>query len=219
MPSPRKAVPIADVAPPGKSEPSATSKSVLITNRPLISDPMMTKNIEAPEPTTPEPAVTEPVATPAVADKGNLQPVHQLVIKPPTDDERAARDAAISKTSSEKPAPPVLQDVVAAPEKPAAVLEQTPDVSDDLSLPLNPDAEEVQAEDAEAERQAALDKLVESQKYFLPVDAVELRRAHQFIVYGLLLIIVLGFVLTDLALDAGLLHLNGISALTNFFSN
>lgn len=219
MPSPRKAVPIADVAPPGKSEPSATSKSVLITNRPLISDPMMTKNTEAPEPAAPEPAVTEPVATPAVTDKGNLQPVHQLVIKPPTDDERAARDAAISKTSSEKPAPPVLQDVVAAPEKPAAVPGQTPDVSDDLSLPLNPDAEEVQAEDAEAERQAALDKLVESQKYFLPVDAVELRRAHQFLVYGLLLIIVLGFVLTDLALDAGLLHLNGISAPTNFFSN
>lgn len=230
MPSPKKAVPISDVARPGKSEPSATSKSVLITNRPLMNDPMMSKVAdesstekdtapEASEGPTPEPVTAEPAAAPVATEKGNLQPVHQLVIKPPTDDERAARSAALGETIPEKPTPPVLQDVVAPPEKPTADPASPSTVTDDLSIPLNPDAEEVQAEDAEAERQAALDKLVESEKYFLPVDAVELRRAHQFIVYGLLLIIVLGFVLTDLALDAGLLHLNGITAPTNFFSN
>ena len=37
----KTAKPIADVSHPGKSAPSSTSKPVIVTNRPILKDPMM----------------------------------------------------------------------------------------------------------------------------------------------------------------------------------
>ena len=196
---------IDDFASQTDSPPSENAGSIIITKRPLMSDPMMTapNDGSAPKPTTPSDNAAKP------ADAGPLSVTHQLVITPPT--------------RSEPPQPAVAEapKPVAEPESnvPATTSELT-DVSVTTVEPkpeaLNQEAAEAQAEDVLAKRQAEIAALVESQQYFLPVDGVELKRARYFVALGGLLIVGLALIWADLTLDAGLLSVEGVPHTTFF---
>ena len=71
----------------------------------------------------------------------------------------------------------------------------------------------------ETKRQAAIDKLTDNKKYYLPINAVEKRRSRRFVILGIILSLLLILAWADIALDSGLIHINGIKPLTHFFSN
>lgn len=84
--------------------------------------------------------------------------------------------------------------------------------------PTDPDAK-TETEKAKQEADAALQKLIESKKYFLPINALEKRRSKQFVALGIFLSLILIIAWADIALDAGLLHINNIKPITHFFSS
>jgi hypothetical protein len=156
---------IIDVTHADKAAPSGNSKSVIVSNRPLLQDPMVVAEEEKPAKSTAK-LKLEP---PAVEDKPEATP--------------------------EAPA-----------EKPPAPPEEK--------------TQQLQAEnDTQVKQQTHIDELAESKKYYLPIDTIENRRSRRFVGLGILLSLVLIVAWADIALDAGIIKLNGIKPATHFFSN
>lgn len=185
---------------------------------------------------TPEPD-TAPVLTPT--KRVVLQP---LADSPKTD--TAKPEPAVSETDSEAPvetdaveskadeasAPEPEAETPAEPEadakpEPAPEAEPAKESPDVIATDAKVGTKEVQTEaeaaaeaDAEAERQAKLQEMVDNKTYYLPITTSETRKARQFVAVGVLLSIVLIAAWLDIALDAGLIHLGNLHALTHFFS-
>lgn len=73
--------------------------------------------------------------------------------------------------------------------------------------------------EASAKIQDELDTLVDQKAYFLPINTVERRRSKQVAIVGLLVILVLGMLLVDIAMDAGFVTIPGLKPLTHLFTN
>ena len=222
------AQPINDVAKPNDTPPAENSKSVIITKRPLMRDPMMAALAsDVPVDPSAEPSDTETSPAPEPVKAGPLSVTHQLVITPPSHDEPTAPAVIGTPTVAQpisdviKPAEEVATSLPDTEPIPAAA-EAAPETAAvagpaDVKLdPLNQEAAEAQAQDEAAKRKAELTALVISQTYFLPVDGVELKRARYFTVLGVLLIVGLALAWADAALDAGLVAVNGVPH-TSFF--
>ncbi len=255
---------IIDVEQPDKSPPSGNSKSVIVSNRPLLKDPMMLeskpeidgqppvadddKSSKEPEaklsdaPTIgsltatapllkteedddqPEPAKTpetkpdseKPVETaapppePAEADPAEAAPEPPVAKPDKPEIKPAAADKAEKPEKADKPEPP--EPDKPEPEKPGSSGEESP-----KSTPDNTRQAEIEAAE-QAKHQAGIDKLADSKKYFLPINAVEKRRSKRFVALGILLSLLLAAAWVNIALDAGLIELNGLKPLTHFFS-
>ncbi|MDL2341857.1 MAG: hypothetical protein QFB87_02135 [Patescibacteria group bacterium] len=194
------AKPIVDVTHPNDSLPAANSKSVIITSRPLMRDPMI-----AP-PATSETAAASgaPAAKPGLASVS-----HERTIAPPSS------SAAVTEA---KPADDVTPPTDASPEpavapatEPAATNVTTEEAdAENTDTTVNPDAVEAQEVDEDLERQAAIQKLVDSQAYFLPVNNLELKRTRLLTALGVIVILLLGVAWTDMALDAGLVKVANV---------
>lgn len=248
---------IVDVAHPGKSAPSATSKPVIVSNRPLIKDPMVNANETAPEakseaaatapgapplakahralvvqpistgseapeaavsPAETGPAVTEPAAKAEPTTAPTLAPKAAAGVAPipeepaPTEPKQAAEPATEAKPQpAAAPASPVATYATPPPASGSTAPRKT-----DIKVPDNdPD----HTAKLQAEQHAKLEKLIESQRYYLPIDSVEKRRAKRFVLLGLVLSILLILAWVDIALDAGLIHIDGLRPVTHLFSN
>ena len=175
--------PISDVAEPGKSAATATSKPVLVSNRPLIKDPMVVED-DANDDAKQSPAIT----------KGSSKKIQPL-------------------DSSPKP----LDDEESVPVEPPSEAEKETETEEQLKPKKLEDNEAAEAA-RQAERDANLQKIVEAKTYYLPINTVEKRKTKRFVVLGILLSILLIIVWLDVALDAGLIQIDGISPLTHFFS-
>ncbi len=70
----------------------------------------------------------------------------------------------------------------------------------------------------EAARQAEVEKVVASKQYFLPIKNPAQKRGTRTAVLVLILVFLLALVWLDVILDAGLVHINGVHALTHFFA-
>jgi cobalamin biosynthesis protein CobT len=73
--------------------------------------------------------------------------------------------------------------------------------------------------EAEAKKLEAINALVESREYILPINAVERHRSKVMTGLGLVLILALGALLADLLLDVGFIRLGGVHSLTHFFNS
>ena len=201
------AVPISDVAPPNASAPSPSSKSIIIPSRPLMRDPMMTPPAE----TAPEaPQESAQTSAPAVVQTAPvaLTMSHERVILPPSSS--TTKPATVIPMTDVTP-PPTAEsnkDVETEPKASSAAVAE----------PMNLEAVEAKQEDIEDERRAAIDALVTSEKYFLPVDGVELKKARYTAFFGILLIIVLAVAWADAAIDAGLVPAHNVPH-THFFAS
>lgn len=195
-----KAGPIADVAHPDKSVPADNSRSLVI-NRPILQDPMMTTGAEKVPKSADKPSVTNKKASRAVT----IQPL----------------SGSVEPSSKTEPkAPPV--------PSPSGETEtgETPKLSESKADESSPAAEanaklvDEEAERAkQAEHEAAIQKTIDSKKYFLPIKTVEQRKSARFVALGVLLALLLIVAWADIALDAGLIQINGVKPVTHFFSN
>ena len=239
-----------DVSRPGKSAPSSSSKPIIVTNRPLLQDPMMSKDEPKAEPADqPTKQNSKITIQPITVTSSDEDSDTQLSVKttvptaPPADEVKQAepaeepkpsetaleQDAAEAPKPEEKPAdavPPSPEQPTEPPfEKPSDVpAEQPTETEDDdqAKAPATPEEEDAAAKKAQEEaaaHDAAIQKLVESEQYYLSINSVESRKTKRFILLGFVLIVLLGAVWVDVALDAGLLHIDGVKAVTHLFTN
>ncbi|HXE10077.1 MAG TPA: hypothetical protein VN554_01490, partial [Verrucomicrobiae bacterium] len=156
-------------------------------------------------------------------------------LTPPDEDATASDDSGGEPAKKAPPDPP-------AEERPAE--QEKADKADDTTAaePEKPDEDEGNTADegvpdkagaakkakkagadaeaaAQAEQDIKLHKLVESKKYFLPINAVEQRRSARVALAGALLALILAVAWVDVALDAGLIHLGNVKPVTHLFSN
>jgi len=218
---PAKAAPIVDVAHPGKTAPPANSKSVIIRSGPILKDPMVVDEITESEDVsdkgadTDKPALRSPTAPLLPSEKpAEATEITDLVpaVKP---DKPSPAD---SSDKAAKPDPPA--ESTATKAKPAKTAES--DTTDDESAPAKDtkDAKAIEAAAAEeAKHQDAIDKLAESKQYYLSINTVEKRRSRRFVALGIILSLLLILAWADIALDAGIIHVNGVKPVTHFFSN
>lgn len=211
--------PIIDVAHPGKSAPSQTSKPVIITNRTILKDPMMVETSDD-KPSEKSVKSTAPTLTPAAAKAALDEPTEAPV------QAEAPAESAPEPAPKPKPVPEPEPEAKAKPEpekpekaeEPEAPAEETP-VEAENTGPVEDAAAAEAAEKAAAEHDATVQKLVDSKQYYLPINSVEKRRSRRFVLLGVLVAILLALAWVDIALDAGLLHINNVQPLTHFFSN
>lgn len=199
--------PIADVAHPNKSAPSSNSKSVIITHGPRIQDPMV--NAIPPRP------LTAPLISSTDTGKTELK-IPEPVVAEETDKAETKLVPTRHTKLPLKPLPVVEdKEIVSEPEE-ATPEESAPDdmPTKDITEEVNNDA--IDGEKAKAE--AALQKLVESKQYFLPINTLEKRRSRQFVVISIILSLVMIIAWFDIALDAGLITIDGVKPLTHLFT-
>jgi hypothetical protein len=216
---------IVDVARPGTTPPAENSKSVIITHHPTMrpptdeadksdesnqSAPVVSHsghNVLQPLPTSPQPEKPEE-PQPAPEAAAEAAPEVEFETDTEADDEPPKPEPA---TLDDKPN---LSDMAAKP--PASASAGT-----DAQIGIKQDQSEADlaaADDAEAKRQAELQVMIETKKFYLPINTAETQRTKEFIAAGILLSIVLGAFWIDIALDAGLVHLGGLKAITHFFN-
>lgn len=217
-----------DVEPAAGSVPSPTSSRVKIMP---LSDPETLKqaaatnngDLAASKPADPSDAETQPEAeasagtgiqTPgpdkpveaAAAEKNDGEAAEPASQSPAEDTTKEDSDQALTGSDSK---PPV-----------DSASEQDDDGSDDTEQATGEgkdiSKEEEEAARKEAEREEELRKLVESRKYYLPIDEVEKR--HRMYAWSTLLVLLLGLLWLDIVLDAGIMKIGDIKAPTHFFS-
>lgn len=198
---------IIDVAHPGQSAPATTAKPVIVTNRPILKDPMVVS-----KPEDDQPAAAAPPAA-KTSTKPKLQPLTTEEEQKLTAPAPEAETAAPTETTAEAPAS-ATEEKDKSSEKPAPVTKTELREGDVIKDPAK---DEDAADQAAAEHAAAIQKLVDSKKYFLPINSVEKRRTKRIIILGLLLSVLLLLAWVDIALDAGLISIDGVNALTDFF--
>ncbi len=258
---------ISDVAQPGKSAPSETSKPVLVSNRPILKDPMVVdqtagaddtsdklltktadKELEVPgaPPLTADAATADQTSTaaptPIKVKKDTKTSTAQTLPAATKPDEKveALTDAATPETPAEntdtaeptkpEPEPATDTDKTTVEKQTAdeastiteadATASNEADTADASDKPVKQTDEEVDAEVAkQAKHDAAIQKLVDSKQYSLPINAVEKRRSKRFVLLGILLSLLLALTWADIALDAGIIQFHSVKPLTHFFSN
>lgn len=197
---------VTDVAHPNTSTPSDTSKPI-ITHRPMIKDPMMVDGKAQPE--------TEPEE-----EKLPIKKTGEAKLKPLDDTApQAAPDDGADNDEAEKPEKP---EEAGADSSDSA--EETKDAEDDAGSDKAGKTGKTGTEpktkpETEPEEDPKIRKLIESKKYFLPLNAVEHRRSARFAAVGVILALVLAAAWVNVALDAGLIHIDGIKPVTHLFSN
>lgn len=264
----KKSKQVMDVSHPGKTPAAPNSKEVLITNRPILKDPMVVVEEDTAEENgkKPSPAIEnvtiKPLSAPALTDNsadkakaGKTELAAGLdaplpvkfendtkAIQPAAEDKAKPEAAAESSHEpSEKPVPAdtaaggaeeVAEEVPApkaagivtedsiAEDQPSAAADAPPatdSIVDDKQR--DPAAAAIDAEAREqAKHEAEVQKLIDSKKYVLPIKTVEERRSRRVVIAGILVAILLTAAWINIALDAGLIHINGVRALTRFFS-
>lgn len=214
--------PIRDVAQPGTSAPDDTSKAIIV-HRPMLQDPMVAPAPAAAPKTVDEGSTAEPDAAPTAKAAPLKSPADKPQLQPPAAAPIPEGPAAQEPASS-SPGAPAEADTPDTPDVPHTP--QTPHISSDTDtgeaeIAIKPgDVAAVEAEDAAREqREAAVQQLIDSKKYVLPIKTVEQRRSRRFIMLGTLLALALALAWLNIALDAGLIQLGGLQPLTHFFSD
>lgn len=221
--------PVVDVHAPGTAAPSPTSKPVIVSNRPLLQDPMVVEKRNDQEDERPGQDLPTPDIKLSAGDKSKLRPLDDSITGESTPEETVnppkPKDAAPDSGSVASPTvSPDDQDDVPATgaetsdqltaESPAteAPNEQTVD-----GLPKDNAQKKEAAAAEQTARDAAIQKLIDGKQYALPIQTVEQRNSKRVIIMGAVLSVVLLLLWLDIALDAGILHLSGLQPVTNLF--
>lgn len=219
---PTQARKIVDVSHPGQTAPSPNSKSVIISHHPTMKDPMVNADqSSAHEPEAPAPAkVSRTVIQPLPGSSLLTKPDPEL---PPNAVQQPASASDTPPDSDDQPAQTNVQPPAEpAPEQAEAkalVATSTGTTAQLGTKDVKSDAEIASAEDAEAKRQTELEAMIEDKRYNLPINTAENQRTQQFVVGGVVIGVILVAAWVNIALDAGIIHLGGVKALTHFFSN
>lgn len=196
-----------DVAKPGKTPAEASSRPIIVTHKPMIEDPMVSKKT-APEIESDEKPSVEPESKPTteVVSHGEkiLAPLHDAGDEEP-------------KTTEEKPAEEPIETAVTA-ETEQADTETNSESADSTANDINSAAEEIDQKKAqqEAESKASKEeleiqdkvtKLIEEKKYFVKVGETHHKRQSKSagVILLFLFLVLIG---TYIAIDVGLIKTN-----------
>lgn len=213
----KKSQPISDVEKPGKTAASPTSKSIIIKTTPLIKDPMVVEETDKKA----EDDISKNVVKAGGSSKIKLQPL-ATSDTPETKDEVTTPEKPNLPDEEPKKDDPKSDEPVQS-DKPVAQGQtdsdkDQPTESKDKAL-NTPDEQDAAEASRKAEHDANLQKIVDSKTYYLPINAVEKRKTKRFVLLGIALSIFLILVWINVALDAGLIQIDGVSPLTSFFSS
>ena len=196
---------IADVKAPGLTTPAASSRPILVTNRPVLtSDPMIAGGSVG----------TLKPAEPVNRSTKEIKPVSEAESIVPTKASDNLEADVVDESSDTTPAE--------GDSTPEAPTEDKPIYSPARTIVNERDAEAqlvAAAEEATAEqdaRQQELEKLVEDGTYVVPINAVHRKRSLLVGLAVVSLIIVLAFVVFDVLLDADIIKLSVSIPHTNF---
>ena len=231
-----------DVAKPNKSRPSNTARPVIITNRPILQDPMVNAVPSNDEPTGAPPLViklptkiniaplsnsteltvgSEPVAAKNSADDSAVSTMPDATSPISEHLEKTRVEAAANSEAQESPATeattpdlPAKDSVELGLKSGTAPIADTPKDGAQVT-----DKDLSDQEDVANEVDENIQNLVAEKRYFLPINTQEKQRTKHFIILGVTLILLLAAIWVDIALDAGLIHLDGVKPLTHLFSN
>jgi hypothetical protein len=227
-----------DVAQPGKTPPSPNSKSVIITHGPIMKDPMVVveeaetnesdTTVEAPASEKTSTSRTAPLLEP-VSDKMAAKTEKSAKTKPtepepePEDHEKIeVKITPKTETPTPEPAPEeTVPEIETKPEEPDTEEEPATDQpkADETATPAEVDDAAKAAATEDAEKEAGVQKLIDGKQYFLPINTVEKRKSKRFVALGIVLSLLLAVAWADIALDAGLIDIQGVKPVTHFFSN
>ena len=184
-----------------------------------MKDPMMVAD---------KPSEEEKV-TVTVTSKTSLKPKLQPITAPEAKEESSPSEAEVKPAEAdEKPAIAAPEPAKEAPEAktPAEPVEPKSE-TEPATLPSSdvregdvikdPAKEADEQERVETEKAMAIQKLVDSKEFFLPINSVEKRRTKRVVAAGVVLSIALALVWLNMSLDAGLLEIPGVQPVTHFF--
>lgn len=198
-PAAKSTTPIIDVARPNESAPSATSIPVIVNNRPILRDPMMAGDSDKAD------NVNQKLAS--VSTKINIQPSSSEDIEIP-------EPKPEPEVVEPKPEPAIDEELTTE----AVDRSENSIVADNQSEHKNETDNEVIDTQEQAKHDAEIFEIVESKRYYLPINTVEKRRNKRFVAIGIFVSILLVLIWVDVALDAGLIKIGGLKALTHIFS-
>jgi hypothetical protein len=203
---------IPDVEKPGKSAPAATSKPVLVSNRPILKDPMVVEKADG----------EDGQAEAESHGKKDLSHGNPPVIQPSDEPKPDDKPSEPSAVSSEPPKTDEPETPNKSPEdEPASPKVAEPEPAGSDQTKPTTDAEKKLAAEAakRAEHEAEIQRLVDEGHYILPINTTEKRKAKRFMALGVVLAVLLVLAWLDIALDARIISLGGLHAPTHFFSN
>lgn len=186
----------------------------------MMQDPMV--NTEAVEPKAPP--STAPILSDSSKQAKESNAHEGLKLEPMSEPEETSPEPKLEQQPAPEKQPAPEQPL--APEQPPSSTEEPAEAVDTTeaeapqdqgdkgtAVETTPDA--INEEQAKAD--AELQKLIDSKKYFLPINTLENRRSQRFVAIGILLSLIMIVAWADIALDAGLISIDGVKALTNFF--
>lgn len=228
-----KSTKIDDVKRPDKVAPEATSRPLLVTNRPtLTNDPMISSpsNEDNPDgqagmPMTHTAKTIKPLdSTLEAAQKDEATPEENAGDTAAS--ERITEGQAKAEKSTELgvQAEPEPKFKLTAPVRSSTTpgLAVTADSDDESDSRRDPDAaisaEDAAAAEAKAKREEELEGLIASGKYAVPINAVSRKRSRTNSIILSLLAILLAILLLDVAVDVGIMKVPSGIPHTHFFS-
>ncbi len=201
-----------DVAKPSTTPADANSKHIIVNHGPMMHDNTLVKEDNGSDLET-----TAPAEQPGQMSASS----HGLEIKP-TEGFQPDRPADQPPEPVEPPKPEQVEASAAVPGTAASSTDDTKPAetktvrSDDKQKA--DEAEAAKAAQAAAEKAALISGLVDSGKYFLPINKVEERKSQRFVIAGIIIAIILAIVWLDVALDAGLISNTYHLPHTSFFA-
>ncbi len=189
-----------DVAKPLTTPADTTSKPVIVSQGPMVKDSSVIN--EPDSEAQPEPAI--------LSGHTVLQPLDHSLEQPAAHNPEPQPQEQSPKVESEN-------EPDTAPANDSKELTETGEAGSKSDEAAQHKLEE-EALKKQAEHEAAMNSLIESGKYFLPINAVEKRKSRHIAVAGIILSVVLALVWYDVALDAGLLSNTLHLPHTHFFA-
>lgn len=236
--SARKARKISDISAP-KAAP--TGRPIIVSN-PTVSDPMVNepqaatdsapalsthgKTIEPPkhdEPATDNTAEQDTsvgVSPSEIIEKAKAQEAATAVEPQPAALEASTEekpDIEVDNSEKEETEPETGPGDSGAANEPNADEEKNSAETNKVSADSDKAEAEARADQATAERQAKYEEMVRSEKYFVPIGAVQRRHDRYWLL--VVVLILLAIIILDLLFDAGVIKIRGFNFYTNFIDH
>jgi len=197
-----------DVIAPGKTPPASSARPIIVTNRPMIHDPMAPSQASAEAVPAAQPSRVAPLISARAAVVPDVLPALPEAKEP----HMAPADGAGQPPTSAPPAVPLS-------EVQHAVTGVTPASPPGISPAAIPDAATPQKTDRQqAARLAEQEQVVASKQYYLPITATEQRRSIRRALIVLVIVLAAACIWLDLVLDANIVRLGPLRPLTHFFA-
>ena len=211
-----------------KADPS--SRPIIVRSGPIMRDPSIIDqgNSEETMPKSEEGMISQAktIKINPVSDTNETsqEPKRELTLTPdprPEPDQpepETTPDPSTISADETTPKPEPAQVTETKPEEttPKAPEEEAPvtDMQSDAALKR----QALKQEEADKEHLKKLDQLVESERYFLPINMREKRQNRRVVIIGVVIAILLAIVWVDVALDAGLISNSLHLPHTHFFA-